>query len=101
VPAVSIEVPEDPTGAVVIQLVGEVDIYDGLTIRAAAATAVAARRPVTINCQDLTFMDSSVLVLFAKFAGARLPMTVTGMRPHLVKLLQLTGLDRFITFDDH
>ena len=69
-------------------------------LRATADRAVAADRPVSIDCRQLTFMDSSVLVLFALLVRGRRAVTVVGLRPELMTPLTISGLRGLLHFSD-
>jgi len=105
-PPVTVEVPPSSTnddagaGEVLVRLAGEIDIHVIAAVRAGAATAIAAHRPVTIDCRDLTFVDSSALVLFALLLRSGQPVTILGARSQLRGLLKITGIDRLLRFID-
>lgn len=97
---VTVEVPEEPGEDVRVRLVGDIDIRDHDLVKAAAARAVAAHRPVTIDCRDLTFVDSSAFTLFALVLRAGRPVTVAGLSSQLRPMFEITGLDRLLRFTE-
>lgn len=103
--------------AVTVWMRGEIDICDAPALQEAARTIIAlgpttapsadapstaakesapsrAGRPVTVDCHELTFMDSSALTFFVQLLRADAAVTVTGLRPRLQHLFVITGLDR-------
>lgn len=90
---ISVERARDGTTLV---LRGEIDVRDTALLRSVGTTAVDAGLPVTLDCTDLTFLDSSALSLFARLIKAGHPVRIVGARPHLRSLLSRTGLGTLV-----
>ncbi len=89
-------VPDARSGAVVLELAGELDLAVGPRLRTLVDEAMAERPPlVVLDVAEVAFMDSSVQREFlrahrqADEAGGRL--VVAGAQPAVRRLLELTG----------
>jgi anti-anti-sigma factor len=95
---ITVVVPEEPGEDVRVRLVGDIDVRDHELVMDTAARAVAAHRPVTFDCHELSFLDSSAIALFALVLRAGRTVTVTGLSPLLKPMFEITGLDRLLHF---
>lgn len=75
-----ITVTADSVGVCIV-LVGDIDINYRQLIREGANAAIHAQRPVLIDAQQVTFMDSSTLGLFVILVRSGQPVTVTDYQP--------------------
>lgn len=84
-----------------IALSGEYDLGRKHEL-AAQFGAITNGDPVTINMRDVTYVDSTFL---SELAALRLrleerPVTLLGVRPNILRILQIVKLDRFFIFSD-
>jgi anti-sigma B factor antagonist len=83
---------------VVLDLVGELDLYNAPALREALG-AVLAERPerVVLDLRDVTFLDSTVLGVLVE-AGRELgddgSLALVGVRPETRRALDVSGLLR-------
>lgn len=56
---------------------------------------------VTIDMTDVTYVDSTFLAAITamRLRLADAPVTLLGVQPNVVRILQLAKLDRFFTFE--
>ncbi len=85
-------------GYQVIQLTGELDIATAEMAYSYISEVIDGRpTPVTVDLSGLTFCDASGLGVLARIARharqAGRQLRLTSVRPSLLKLLRLTGLD--------
>jgi anti-anti-sigma factor len=96
------EVDDDP---VVVHLRGELDVAEVPTVADELAPVIARTdRDVTIDMEDLRFIDVGGLNLLARTAGtltaADRVLRVRAPSPVLVRMLQVTGLDEHVQIVD-
>ena len=89
---------ESRNGAVVVQLAGELDLYNAEEIRAALAEAIASRpRCVVVDLAEVEFIDSTALGVLIE-ARTRMPnrrgflLAAPGLETR--RALEISGLDR-------
>jgi anti-sigma B factor antagonist len=94
---------ESRNGAVIIQLGGELDLYNAEEVRSALADAIAAGpRCVVIDMADVEFVDSTALGVLVEARAQlghdsfRLAAPQLGAR----RALQVSGLDRHLPVHD-
>lgn len=85
----------------IIHVRGEVDVQSVSRLVAAIDAAfTGATERVLIECDDMTFIDSvglGALVRAARLAHERdLGVALTGLRPHVRKVLEITGLSNVL-----
>ena len=85
-------------GYQVIQLTGELDIATAEKAYSYISEVIDGRpAPVTVDLSGLTFCDASGLGVLARIARharqAGRQLRLTSVRPALLKLMRLTGLD--------
>ena len=85
-------------GYQVIQMTGELDIATAEKAYSYISEVIDGRpAPVTVDLSGLTFCDASGLGVLARIARharqAGRQLRLTSVRPSLLKLLRLTGLD--------
>jgi len=86
-------------GGVLVRAAGELDIHTCSEFQN-ALTAARDRRPtrLVIDLSEVTFIDSTALgVLVVLQRGMRRPLDVVVTRPHLRRVLLITGLDTVFT----
>lgn len=94
---------EQRNGAVVVQLGGELDLYNAEEIRAALAEAIADNpRCVVVDMAEVEFIDSTALGVLIE---ARSKLGHDGFRLAALQLetrraLQVSGLDRHLPVHD-
>jgi anti-anti-sigma factor len=76
-----------------IRLSGEYDIARKSEI-AAAFDGLTNGAPVTIDMTDVSYVDSSFLNELMRLRLKELPVTLIGAQPNILRVLQLTKLDR-------
>jgi anti-anti-sigma factor len=94
---------ESRHGAVVVQLAGELDLYNAEEIRVALAEAIASRpRCVVVDLAEVEFIDSTALGVLIEARAElgshsfRLAAPQLGTR----RTLQVSGLDRRLAVHD-
>jgi anti-sigma B factor antagonist len=94
---------ESRNGAVIVQLAGELDLYNAEEIRSALAEAIAAApRCVVIDMADVEFVDSTVLGVLVEARAQLGPDSFRLAAPQLGtrRALQVSGLDRHLPVHD-
>lgn len=96
---------EDRDGTPVLKTSGEIDLYSSPQLRDALMKAITkADGAVQIDLSEVTYMDSSgvaVLVEGLKAAGKkRLEYTLVAPSQPVLKVLQLSRLDRVFTIEE-
>jgi anti-anti-sigma factor len=97
----------DEHGRLRVKLVGEFDLAGIEHFREVVIPAIdsAEQREIEFDLGRLTFMDSSGLHALAEVDRAMRArcgtVNVVGAPPHLVKLFQVSGLDRVLTIVPH
>ena len=94
---------EQVGAAVVVRLVGEIDLYNAEEIRAAlAAAAAASPARLVIDLSEVDFVDSTALGVLiearAKVGPQRLVLAAPGLDTR--RTLQVSGLDRHLAVHD-
>jgi len=94
---------ESRNGAVVVQLAGELDLYNAEEIRAALAGAISSKpRCVVVDLAEVEFIDSTALGVLIEARAElgdnsfRLAAPQLGTR----RTLQVSGLDRRLPVHD-
>jgi anti-sigma B factor antagonist len=87
-----------PDGKSTVQVRGELDIATaGQAYAYLSGVLESQGGPVVLNLSELTFCDAAGLGVLARIAGlARRSgriLTLTALRPGLVRILRLTGMD--------
>jgi anti-anti-sigma factor len=73
---------------------GEVDLERATGYEAAIRKWLASGGPPVLDMTGVTFIDSSGLNMLARLNEQHgQPLTLQGLKPTIVKLLHLTGLD--------
>jgi anti-anti-sigma factor len=96
--SVLVVLEQEPTAAVVVHVIGEVDADSAHVLTSSLEDAMdGSRGAVIIDCARWTFVDAAglrVLLWFAREATAqdRLPM-LRNLRPSMHHLLHLSGVD--------
>jgi anti-anti-sigma factor len=83
-----ITLPEAPA---VIVLSGEVDMASAPELSRMMEPALE-RGPLLIDMSEVSFLDSSGVNLFARAIAAGGCLILHGVRPNVVKILEITGL---------
>jgi anti-anti-sigma factor len=102
---VDVVLPEEDDAPAVVRLRGELDVADVRTVDAELAPVIARTdRDVTIDVEDLQFIDVGGLNLLARTAGtltaADRVLRLRAPSPILVRMLQVTGLDQDLQIVD-
>lgn len=89
------------TGAVVIDLHGEIDKFADADLNAAYGEAENGNPgKVILNFKDVHYMNSTgialIVGLLAKARKSRLPMAVYGLSDHYLEIFQITRLADFM-----
>ncbi|MFI2780643.1 STAS domain-containing protein [Streptomyces sp. ALB3] len=94
------------TGAVVLQLRGELDFESVVQLYEAGETALATRpvpRLVVVDCVSMTFCDSSgiggLVRLYQRLSAQGGQLRLAAPPAPVAKVLSLTGLDAVIAVD--
>jgi anti-sigma B factor antagonist len=82
--------------AVVLRLIGELDLYTASRLREPADAALDAELDVVFDLTGLVFVDSTGIADLARFhkritAQGR-AMSVVGPQPHVYRVLEISGL---------
>jgi anti-anti-sigma factor len=91
---------------VLVHFEGEIDLAAAPLVRSCtdAALATSAGDPIVIDLTDCTFMDSSGLnaLVYATHGASSLGRTlrIAGAHGIVLRVLQLTGLDRTLPLDE-
>ena len=94
---------ESRNGAVVVQLAGELDLYNAEEIRAALAEAIAAGpRCVVVDLAEVEFIDSTALGVLIEARSELGNDSFSLAAPQLGtrRTLQVSGLDRRLSVHD-
>jgi anti-sigma B factor antagonist len=88
-----------PTGEVVVDLGGELDIVSAETAVSYVSSVIDRHHgPVVVDLGALVFCDARGLGALLRIAGcaerAGCPFELVSPRPSLLKLMRITGLDR-------
>ena len=85
----------------VVAVHGELDLHAADELRGALDTAAGDGRRLVIDLVGTTFIDSTALGIIAAAAKTAEPrggkLTVVASDPRIVRIFQLTGLDRLIS----
>jgi anti-anti-sigma factor len=77
---------------------GEIDVYNADTLEDEIRKWLASGRPRVLDLTAVTFIDSTGLNMLARISEHQSPpLILRGVKPTIVKLLDLTGLDRLFT----
>lgn len=93
-------------GAVVLRVIGDVDVYSAARLRAALEPVLAdgAAAGVLLECAQLDFIDSTglgVLIAAAKRLREREAiLTLRAVPERLMKIFRITGLTHVFAFQD-
>lgn len=88
---------DTPESAPVFALSGELDLAGLATVRAALEPVLApAVREVVFLCEELTFMDSSGLVLFLEIVDRGVSVTLRSPTPAVRNVIEATGLQQVV-----
>jgi anti-sigma B factor antagonist len=96
---ISFSTDQREDGAVVLSVIGEVDLHTAPELRAAVRSAFADPRTtqLRVDLAGVSFLDStgvSALVTGHGEAGKRgIPLVVTNPQPQVLKVLRIVGLD--------
>ena len=88
-----------PAGEAVVDISGELDnATAGLAVRYVRQVIDRHRGPVTVDLDALGFCDAGGLGAFLRMAGyaeqAGCAFRLVSLRPSLIKIMRITGLDR-------
>jgi anti-sigma B factor antagonist len=87
----------DPSGAHVVAIRGDVDIFTAPSVKLAAREAVfAGSRYIVLDLTDTTFLDSTglgVIIGLARLVRPDGEIAIVNVNPTITKTLQITGLD--------
>ncbi len=73
-----------------VKLNGDIDLYNAEEFRE-AISGVEGR--LLLDCSELNYIDSTGLgVLVSVFKANNSGMTIVGLKPHLYRIFELTGL---------
>jgi stage II sporulation protein AA (anti-sigma F factor antagonist) len=102
---VDVVLPEEDDAPAVVRLRGELDLAEVRAVDDELARVIARTdHDVTIDVEDLQFIDVSGLNLLARTAstltGADRALRLRAPSPILVRMLQVTGLDQAIQIVD-
>ena len=102
---VDVVLPEEDDAPAVVRLRGELDVSEVQTVDDELAPVIARTdRDVTIDVEDLQFIDVGGLNLLARTAGtltaADRVLRLRAPSPILVRMLQVTGLDEHVQIVD-
>jgi len=87
-------------GLPVLSLRGDADVLSAPLLRRALADVTERFRVVVLDLSGVSFLDSTALSVLV-VARRRLTIRVTGMRPHVRKVFDVTGLsDSFSVYGD-
>ena len=87
-------------GLPVLSLRGEADVLTAPLLRHALADATERFRVVVLDLSGVTFLDSTALSVLV-VARRGLTIRITGLRPHVRKVFDVTGLsDSFSVYGD-
>ena len=91
-------------GNVLVTLAGELDVASsGHAFDSVQHVIDRCRAPVIVDVGGVTFCDVrglSALVRMSNYASAAgCPLAVSSPRPHLLKIMRITGLDHCLAFD--
>lgn len=94
---------EDPSGAVVVTVAGELDHHTAPELtRAVRDLPLTAEQPTIIDLTELDYCDSTgITVLVAAYQRAKAQdsgLVVAGLDGGLLRVFQIAGLDRLLTF---
>ncbi|MFD2166436.1 STAS domain-containing protein [Thalassotalea euphylliae] len=87
----------EQSGATVIELTGEVDLHNAKTLKAELLKAAGQKKPVAVNLEKLTYIDSSGMATLvegfntAKQNKTKLALIAVNGAP--LQVLKLTRLD--------
>lgn len=88
--------------AVVVMVEGEVDLFTAERFRTSLARAGASRAPaIVLDLDRVSFMDSAgmhVLLQFSISEQSRGRLSVTRGSPQVRRLLEITGVGRYLSF---
>jgi anti-sigma B factor antagonist len=90
-------------GVAVVSLRGEVDLYTAPLLRSAIARSLDdGARAVVIDLSQVTFFDASGLGVVAEAAQRLAPYApaLVCRHPQIVRVLQITGLDRILAVSE-
>jgi anti-anti-sigma factor len=90
---VTVQVVTDVIGVPIIQVVGELDISNVDSFRA-AIDSVITQNPerLVFDCSDLRFMDSSAISLFVQLSTEVCPVEIRNPVRTVRKIIEITGL---------
>ena len=102
---VDVVLPEEDDTPAVVRLRGELDVSEVQTVDDELAPVIARTdRDVTIDVENLQFIDVGGLNLLARTAGtltaADRVLRLRAPSPILVRMLQVTGLDEHVQIVD-
>lgn len=87
-------------GLPVLIVSGEADVLSAPVLRHALADATERFRVVVLDLSNVTFLDSTALSVLV-VARRRLTIRITGLRPQVRKVFDITGLsDSFSVYGD-
>jgi len=99
-PNLNIEIVERD-GAVMLMLDGEIDLCAAPELEASLRRVGAEHsKPVVVDLDRVSFMDSAgvhVLLQFALLDGNRRRLALTRGSPQVRRLLEITGVGRYLT----
>lgn len=86
----------DAVGSYDVQLAGEYDLARKQEV-AGLFAAVNGKASITVDMRDVTYVDSTFLneLVAMRLRLQERSVTLVGVRPNVVRVLQLTKLDRF------
>src|SRR6266545_4487618 len=99
-PAFAIEQLPGPADARVLRMIGEFDLAASDSFREHLATALAVVPNVMLDMEETEFIDSSMLKELLRgseaAAGAGGRLVLTGMRPSVQRLFELTSISQLL-----
>jgi anti-sigma B factor antagonist len=99
----AVRATESHDGAVVVRLVGELDLYNADEVRDALLAAVESGAPrIIIDMADVEFIDSTALGVLVEVRSkiGREGLVLAAPRVETRRTLQVSGLDRHLPVHD-
>jgi stage II sporulation protein AA (anti-sigma F factor antagonist) len=97
---VDVQILTEPTGALVIQVIGELDLSTIDPFRAAIAPVVDGNpERLVFDFEGLHFMDSSAIAVLVQLSTHVCPVEVRNPTRTVRKLIEITGLADLLNID--
>jgi anti-sigma B factor antagonist len=92
---------EERSGAVVVKLAGDLDLYNAEQVRSALASAIDRSPRVVVDLGEVDFIDSTALGAFVdahrKLEGG---LRIANPQDAIRRALQVSGIDRHLKVHD-